>query len=537
MKLPVTSTPAPRSPLPAALQDESELLVFLGISAAELRKIWWYRYGMYHRFALKRRGRKPRIIEAPDKRLKHLQRKLLEILNPLYRPRNPVHGFVKNKSTKTNAESHLKKRYVLNLDIKEFFPSILEGRVAGALKSLGVEARVAKVIARICSYQGRLPQGAPTSPTISNIVCYSLDKQLMSFCKAHRFIYTRYADDITISSNQPMTAAFEGGTPVAGKIDVNILSQKLRAVFESNGFNINQTKAFYGDRDSRRTVTGIKINEILNLDRSYIRNIRAALFCVEKHGICSAQKQFEAKLNGKCGIESHLHGKLIWLRHIRGQSDPVFRALAVRFNRSFPEKKINILPSTDEIRNRANWIVEYFSGSKCYQGTAFFLKGVGLITAAHCVEGVTELDIYHPSKPSNIHKAIVKHFCAHRDLALLVHDIPDSAYFELERSEADVRVMDKVIALGYPSYGPGDNLNIRAGSVTSRKVRSTVNLIEVDQSLAQGMSGGPVVDTNNRVVGVIHKGGPEETRDFAVPIEELYSWLSEVKKAKIDSEI
>lgn len=511
-------TPAIRATIPPELADEASLLGYLKMSQAELKKIWWFRGRMYQQFELGKASGKTRNISAPDKRLKHLQRQIAPLLDSLYRVRHPVHGFVANKSVKTNAEAHLRKRFILNLDLKDFFPSITERRVGGVLQSIGVGSRVADIIARLCTNDGRLPQGAPTSPVLSNMICFRLDKELMSFAKASRCIYTRYADDITLSSNQPMATLFEAAAPSPGRFSPDILAPVLRAVFMANGFVINEEKAHYADRHSRRMVTGLKVNELINVDRRYVRNIRAALFSVKTLGVEEAQKKFQTKLGGKANLGTHLEGKISWLRFIRGQSDPVFRAVAVRFNSAFPDRKIEVVPTRAEVRDRAVWVVEHFEGDFS-QGTAFFLKGVGLITAAHCANGAKELELYHPSKPANRFKATVAKRDETLDLAILSHAIPATEYYELERSLATVAVGNELTAIGYPGFGPGDGLNVREGKVSSLPIKHGVNMIEVTQTLSQGMSGGPLLDGNDAVVGVTHKGGPDEGRDFAIHIE------------------
>nr|WP_039857121.1 serine protease [Novosphingobium pentaromativorans] len=150
--------------------------------------------------------------------------------------------------------------------------------------------------------------------------------------------------------------------------------------------------------------------------------------------------------------------------------------------------------------------------------TAFFLKDIGLVTASHCVEGVSDFTVYHPSKPSNRFEVTVAKRCPHRDLAVLDHAIPASDYFELEAAAQSVAVGAAVTAFGYPGFGPGDKMNVRGGSVTSLPVKSGVHLVEVSQELAQGISGGPIVDGHDGVVGIVHKGGSKEARQLAISI-------------------
>lgn len=193
------------------------------------------------------------------------------------------------------------------------------------------------------------------------------------------------------------------------------------------------------------------------------------------------------------------------------------------------------------MRDRAVWVIEYCidtqNGLKVFQGSCFFLKDVGLLTAAHCILDtngpVKEIEVYHPNKPANKFIAGVYKYDLHRDLAILSHEIPYTEYYELELSAKTISVNDELTAVGYPSFGLGDKTNIRKGTVSSLPTKSAVQLIEVTQKLAQGMSGGPLHDNNFAVAGVIHKGGPSEPRDFAVHIDELNKWLADFKNQHI----
>ena len=515
-----------RATIPAELAGEAVLLDYLGLGASELEKIWYYRGRMYQNFSIAKGPNKVRMINAPDERLKYLQRKLAEKLTELYRPRNPVHGFVAERSVKTNALAHLRRRFVINIDLADFFPTISQKRVEGMLSSLGIDARVAEIIAHICCNDWHLPQGAPSSPVLSNMICFRLDKKLLGIAKDTRCIYTRYADDITFSSYQPPTALFETALPPAGRFSPDLLAPSLRDVVQQNGFIINPDKAHYADRHSRRMVTGLKVNELLNVDRRYVRNLRAALHSIKTLGFKDAEEKFHEKHGGNSNLMAHLRGKISYLTHIKGQSDPVVRGITLRFNECFPKCPIQVTPTPAEILDRAVWVVEHH-GEEGMQGTAFFLKGVGLVTAAHCVQGVNEVEVFHPSKHTNSFMATVQKCDEKRDLAILDHTIPATEYFELDPISSAIATLDPMTAVGYPGWAPGDRLNIRQGSVSTLTVKSAVALIEVTQTLTQGMSGGPLIDENNAVAGIIHKGGPGQGRDFAVSIEVLMDWLRE----------
>lgn len=511
--------------IPPELANEDSLLMHLGLSPKELKKIWWYRERMYAQFAIAKGGGKIRQITAPDKRLKILQSKLAPLLNQLYRVRNPVHGFVPRRSVKSNAEAHGRRRFVVNLDLSDFFPTITENRITGLLRSLGIDDRVAEIIARLCCFNSHLPQGASTSPVLSNMICFRLDSELLRVAKEARSIYTRYADDITFSSYQPPMQLFEGAVPSVGRFSPDTLAPLLRKTFAGNGFKVNPDKAHYADRNSRRIVTGVKINAGLNVDRRYVRHIRAMLHSVETLGLDNSHKKY-ADSGGRGNIAEHLRGKIAYIIHLKGMSDPVVRSLASRFNNSFGVRPIKIAPTIEEQRDRAAWVVEHWTKDG-NQGTAFFLKDIGLVTASHCVEGVSDFKIYHPSKPSNRFNVTVTKRCAHRDLALLGHTIHGTEYFELEAAVQPVAVGAAVTAFGYPGFGPGDKLNVRGGTVTSLPMKSAIEMIEVSQELAQGMSGGPIVDADDGVVGIVHKGGPEEARQLAIAISVLQKWIIE----------
>lgn len=144
---------------------------------------------------------------------------------------------------------------------------------------------------------------------------------------------------------------------------------------------------------------------------------------------------------------------------------------------------------------------------------------LGVLQRAH-------LAVYHPSKPSNKFKVTVAKNDTHRDLTVLAHEIPATEYYDFDVSKRTFKAGDNTTALGFPSFGPGDKINVRYGSITSLPTKSAVPLIEVTQKLSQGMSGGPLLDEDGAVAGINHKGGPSEARDFAVHIKALTDWLS-----------
>lgn len=159
----------------------------------------------YTEFQIPKKAGGTRTIAAPCPALKMVQRLLNGVFQELYRPKPASHGFVRGRSIVSNASRHKRQRFVLNVNLRGFFPSINEGRIWGLFRAKPYELKsnVAKLIARLCCHNNALPQGAPTSPVLSNMVCRRLDRQLMKLAQGHRCIYTRYADDLTFSTSMP----------------------------------------------------------------------------------------------------------------------------------------------------------------------------------------------------------------------------------------------------------------------------------------------------------------------------------------------
>ena len=235
----------------------------------------------YSMFYIDKKDGTKREILAPNEKLKKVQKNLSKILCKSYEciNKNPkaVHGFIEKKSIITNAKMHKNKRYVLNIDLKDFFPSITFNRIVGFFKKnkhFQLEHEVAILIAQILCHKGKLPQGSPSSPIMSNLIMLSLDKELNILSKKYGLIYTRYADDITFSTNKrefPKEIAYS-----INNVDWNV-SKILERLINNYHFEINHNKTRMQYRTSRQETTGIVVNKIVNVSRTYIRNIRAML--------------------------------------------------------------------------------------------------------------------------------------------------------------------------------------------------------------------------------------------------------------------
>ncbi|MCK9917855.1 reverse transcriptase family protein, partial [Microbacteriaceae bacterium K1510] len=276
--------------IPDSLRTAIAFYTYLGVGDEERKFLEKYAAYRYTQATIPKRRGGTRTLLVPERRLKFLQRKTLDLLQQLHSPRNPVHGFVKDRGAITNANAHQTRPYLLNLDLNNYFGVITRRRVLGMLEALGLQADVASAISSICVTRNQLPQGAPTSPILSNMVAYRLDRDLMKLAKDYRLRYTRYADDISLSSYTQPTALFDGDVPLAGKVPVEKLSASLRSIIRSNGFEINSEKVWFSGPKSRKEVTGLVVNEFTNVKRSFVRNLRAALYKAEKLGIEAAEK-------------------------------------------------------------------------------------------------------------------------------------------------------------------------------------------------------------------------------------------------------
>lgn len=286
-----------------------------------------------------------RIISTPATSLKLIQKKLNQVLQCVYQVKPSVHGFVKNKNIVTNAKAHVGKRYVLNFDLKDFFVSINFGRVRGMFMALpyALNPEVATVIAQICCHNNQLPQGAPTSPIVSNMLCAKLDSQFQKLAKKYRFTYTRYADDITFSTtrpNLPEEIAYIIETENnKEKLEKVVLGKDIYSIIQENNFEINELKVRIQNAQEHQEVTGITVNTFPNLDRNYIRQIRAMLHAWRKFGLEYSEFEYLNKYEFKNrhyskdlpNFRQVIRGKIEFLGMVKGKSDPIYQKYLTQY--------------------------------------------------------------------------------------------------------------------------------------------------------------------------------------------------------------
>jgi RNA-directed DNA polymerase len=227
----------------------------------------------YNTFSIPKKSGGVRLINSPSRTLKYIQRRLNEVLQNVYTPKPVVYGFTIGKNIVNNADKHKKKNWVFNIDLENFFPSINFGRVRGMFmgKPYNLPADVATILAIICCFKDEshdeLPQGAPTSPVISNMLCAQMDSQLQDLAWKHRCFYTRYADDITFSTTLPKLPGEIATVNAALLVE---LGQDLSKIINKNGFEINNNKIRAFANYQRQEVTGLTVNKSPNVRRKYV---------------------------------------------------------------------------------------------------------------------------------------------------------------------------------------------------------------------------------------------------------------------------
>jgi retron-type reverse transcriptase len=276
----------------------------------------------YETFTIPKKNGCLRIINSPNKKLKLLQRRLAILLYDCYdeiaKNRKETiklsHGFRRKCSIFTNSRNHCKKRYVFNIDLKDFFPSINFGRVRGYFindNNFRLNEKIATIIAQIACFENQLPQGSPVSPIISNLIGNILDVKLLKLSKEVKCYYSRYADDLTFSTNNkqfPNSIAFENDAHW-------IIGEKLKTIIEDSGFKINETKLTMQYKNSRQTCVGLVINKKVNVKQEYYRKIRAMCnnlfrnntFYINKDDNKYSIAQLEGMLNFVYWIKKHYY--------------------------------------------------------------------------------------------------------------------------------------------------------------------------------------------------------------------------------------
>jgi len=292
------------------ITTRNELADFLKVPRKKLTHILYKKKvdSYYTSFELEKKSGGFRLINAPSGELKNIQKKLADALweyqKNVWQEKKICpqisHAFEKNKSIITNAKVHRNKRLVLNMDLENFFNSFHFGRIQGYFeknREFQLPYEVSIVIAQLACYQGCLPQGAPSSPIITNLICQIFDIRLLRIAKKYKLDYTRYADDLTFSTNN---IAF-----LDKQLD---FYKEISSEIANAGFIINSKKTRLQFKDSKQEVTGLIVNEKLSVARTYYKNTKAMAHSLYTQG--------DFKINGSAGTSKQLEGRFSFINQL-----------------------------------------------------------------------------------------------------------------------------------------------------------------------------------------------------------------------------
>lgn len=219
-------------------------------------------------FVFKKSGDGKRLINEPLPNLKKIQYWILHNILSNLKISPYAKAYVPNRGLKQNLRFHLKQKKILNLDIKDFFPSISQYQVVNIFEDLGYSQTLSKCLAKLCLLNDSLPQGAPTSPYISNLIMKPLDEEISTFARNQNVNYTRYADDMTFS----------------GDFDESLIVNYVTNIVSKNGFVINTNKTKTMCNSERQIVTGVVVNDKMQLSKDERKRFRLILHYLKANG-------------------------------------------------------------------------------------------------------------------------------------------------------------------------------------------------------------------------------------------------------------
>lgn len=507
------------------LQTKKELADFLNLSLDKLNYFVSADsfYSLYrHRLVPKRNGGFRELL-IPRSDLKRVQRIIAKQLEKHYKPLPCVHGFVRGRSIRTNADIHVGSQVIVGLDIKDFFPSISSKRVYGLLKSkkLGLSSEVAFCLSRLISTPKGLPQGAPSSPIISNMICLGMDKQLMHLSREYHYQYSRYADDLTFSfeSSYWFYRHFYSDRKLR-------IPNKIRvAITEFHGnksFEINENKSFYSCNYSRQVVTGVVCNKKTNIKREQYRRLRSTLHRLSIGDEEGAMGCYYGKSSSDLSEEE----KGTFRTSLRGSLD-FYKSLLINPWSSGPLMRLGSLYNQSKVEGDSVFPIALHQDSILYleginskdepfEGLGFYLPSYGLLTAWHVISDAVfddrekrNIGVKSSAKISlgifSFGKSTVQ---TGRHDAAILNDVPPEIIQSFPRVSVSTDLPskgDKVFAYQLHHSENGFRFDLLDGELLEIGSPSEEGTLCYTNCLFQhGMSGGPVFNGMGKVVGIVH---------------------------------
>ena len=278
----------------------------------------------YYTFEIPKKSGGVRTITAPEEALKKVQQTILKQVEELYQKPSSVYGFVAMDESEVytcpivaNAANHVNKHYVLTVDIHHFFESIKTKDVFQLFTNqpFYFPEKIALILTRLTTYKGCLPTGAPMSPMLSNLIFRDIDKKLEDLSIKEGYTYSRYADDLTFSSNEPFHEEF---------------LEQLQSCIQP--FTLNTKKTRIKKHTQQQKVTGILVNEKVNIDRKWIKQLRAMLHDLKINGVRKASFNHFKKTKHESFFINRLRGNIAFLGQVRGICDKEYNKYQFEFD-------------------------------------------------------------------------------------------------------------------------------------------------------------------------------------------------------------
>lgn len=523
------------------IKTESDLESFLDISHSFLIFAKYAKpMKRFDIFTIPKKNGGIRIIKAPKPQIKSIHYKLKEEFDKLCYRDVYSHGFIKGKSIVTNANLHKGKKIIVNIDLCDFFESIHIGRIIGLLtkKPFNFNRTIAVSLAQIICCGNKMCQGSPCSPVLSNMVFYSVDKKINRYINGKNIVYSRYADDLTFSFNNPahLNIFFDKDSSFCDKFE---------DIFISSGFRINKKKTRTQFYYMHQEVTGLKVNNTnyLNLNRDKIYRIRGLIHALKKYGCDNVAIEYCRKNNIpyhdaiKLHIKSVLRGSIAYLGMVRGLDSTEYIKFANDYNAIYGSNEILISTSIlDFTKYNSVFFVE---NSDIHYGTAFLYKGL-LITCAHCLyEGCKVGDeMFYSNHVLNKNtKKVAK--------VIGIDEIYDIAVLKCQSNESKIsftsaksepKTGDSVKAFGYPDYDVESDYNLGEleGKIVSLRRYKGMQLFSTDMPMQFGISGGPILNEYNELIGIASLGNKDfelsKIHNGFVPVKKIDELIEKIKK-------
>ncbi len=253
--------------------DTFQLAGILGVKHQKMFRYIKDIKNLYHECEIPKANGTVRRLNVPCLRLRNIQRRIAGTILSQLPTSNYAKAYRLGVSLKSNAQPHVGKKYILKMDITDFFGSISFDQVySAAFNTRNFPKNIGVMLTTLCCYDGYLPQGAPTSPALSNLVLKNFDNCIGSWCEQRGISYTRYCDDMTFSSDKPLYVCFE----------------KVSRMLQEMGFTVNAKKTKFITAKNRMSVTGLTVNEKVSVSKEYKRNLRQEIYYVLKFGLKSA---------------------------------------------------------------------------------------------------------------------------------------------------------------------------------------------------------------------------------------------------------